>query len=143
MTWTYSGSPTVDSRDEVRFLIQDTDTTDQLFSDEEIDYVMSVNGTGTAAALSLARRLLTKFARFVDTSVGAVSESASQRVAQYQALIGDLELAMSASCLPSFGGVDVAANLGADQDTSQVQPAFKRNQFDNYAASKADNDVLE
>lgn len=141
MTWTYSGAPTLDSRDEVRFLIQDTDTNDQLFSDEEIDYVMTVNGVGVSAALSLARRLLTKFARFVDSSVGAVSESASQRVAQYQAIIGDLELSLSASAIPTFGGVNVASNLTADQDTSQVQPAFKRNQFDNYAASNADDDV--
>ena len=37
MAWTYSTALTAD-KDKVRFLIQDTDTDDQLLADEEIAY---------------------------------------------------------------------------------------------------------
>ncbi len=130
MTWTYT-APTVDSRDEVRFLIQDTDSTDPQFSDEEIDYAMSAQGTGIVCALFLVRRLLAKYARLVDTRVGDVSESASQRVAQYQAAIADFESSLVAGALPTFGGVDVTAVQTAAADTSAMQPSFVRGQFDN------------
>jgi len=44
MTWTYSGNPANSSSDAVRFLIGDTDTTDQLISNEEIAYLVTVHG---------------------------------------------------------------------------------------------------
>ncbi len=130
MIFSYS-TPTAGSRDEVRFLIQDTVEADPQFYDEEIDYAMSVAGTGVSCALFLARRLVAKYSRLADTTVGEVSESASQLAANYRALVGDLEQAVAGSVLPTFGGVDVQAVLAAKQDTSQVQPAFERGQFDN------------
>ena len=41
MTWTYSGNPSSTERDAVRFLVGDTDTNDQLLSNEEIDYLVT------------------------------------------------------------------------------------------------------
>ncbi|NDC49455.1 MAG: hypothetical protein EBZ61_10335 [Micrococcales bacterium] len=41
MTFTYSGDPSTSTRNYVRFLIHDTDSTDALFSDEELNYVIS------------------------------------------------------------------------------------------------------
>lgn len=129
-TYSYT-APTVDSRDEVRFMIQDTDDSDWQFSDEEIDYVMSAVGTGISAAIFLAKRLMAKYARFVDTSVGQVRESASQRVAQYKQIVDDLQQSQTEQALPTFGGVDAQAVLSASMDESQVQPSFTRGQFDN------------
>ena len=42
MTWSYSGNPGASDLDHIRFLIQDTDTTDQLFSNEELTYLFNV-----------------------------------------------------------------------------------------------------
>jgi hypothetical protein len=41
MTFTYSGDPSTSTRNYVRFLIHDTDSTDALFSDEELNYVIT------------------------------------------------------------------------------------------------------
>ena len=45
MTFTYSGDPTTSTRNKVRFLINDTDSTDVLFTDEELDYLITEWGT--------------------------------------------------------------------------------------------------
>jgi hypothetical protein len=41
MTFTYSGDPTTSTRNKVRFLLNDTSSTDVLFSDEELDYLIT------------------------------------------------------------------------------------------------------
>jgi hypothetical protein len=41
MTFTYSGDPSTSTRNYVRFLINDTNSTDALFSDEEIAYLIT------------------------------------------------------------------------------------------------------
>ena len=41
MTFTYSGDPSTSTRNYVRFLLSDTVSADALFSDEELNYVIS------------------------------------------------------------------------------------------------------
>jgi hypothetical protein len=134
MTWTYSGAPVAGTVDEVRFLVQDTDASDPLLTDEEIQYVMDEFGTGVSAAAQLARTLQAKFARFVDTTVGSVSESASQRAAQYQALAERLEQQLGYRATPTFGGISQSVKDSLDADTGAAQVAFKRDQFSNPSA---------
>ncbi len=122
MTWTYDNTLATD-RDKVRFEIQDTETSDQLFADEEIAAVLTAEGSVSYTVLSLAKKLMIKFARLVDTSVGRVSESASQRFAAYKTIVDKLEAELGASyAMPSFGGVEVSANDALDADDTLVQP---------------------
>jgi len=59
MTFTYSGDPSTSTRNYVRFLIHDTDSTDALFSDEELNYVITEWGSDAySAARELAESLL-------------------------------------------------------------------------------------
>ena len=44
MSWSYSGNPADSALDKVRFLIGDTDTTDQLLTNEEINYTIAESG---------------------------------------------------------------------------------------------------
>lgn len=127
----YTGTPTAGSTDEVRLLLGDTDTSDELLSDTEIQYFINTYGPGALAAAKAARTLMAKFARFVDSSVGEVSESASQRVEQFRLLAVELETQANANVPIFAGGVEVADSLTADQDASQSQPSFKRGQFNN------------
>lgn len=64
MTWTYTDSdPTVSPLNEVRFLIGDTDTADQLLQDEEIGFLLDdypVTESAARAAMHLARRFARK-----------------------------------------------------------------------------------
>lgn len=130
MTWTYDQTLSTDLA-KVRFEIQDTDTSDQLFSDEEIGARLTALGSVSATTLDLAKRLMLKFARLVDTTVGKVSESASQRYAAYKAIVDKLEADTAAYCIPSFGGTEVSKNDELDADTSFVQPANKLGGEDN------------
>lgn len=130
MTWTYDNTLAGD-RDKVRFEIQDTETSDQLFQDEEVDAILAREGTVALTALALAKALMMKFARLVDVTVGKVSESNSQRYQAYKDLVARLEAEAAAYCMPSFGGTEVTKNETLDADTGLVQPGAKRNDTDN------------
>lgn len=80
MTWTYV-DPNNSDRDKVRFLIGDTDTTDQLLSDEEISWLLTAAGNNVyQAAHDGCYALGSKFARLATSkSVGDMSLSYSDR----------------------------------------------------------------
>lgn len=92
MTFTYSGDPSTSTRNYVRFLLSDTDSTDALFSDEELNYVISEwNNDAYDAARECAEILIARFAREADSvskSVGdiSVSESFAQKIQHYKEL---------------------------------------------------------
>jgi hypothetical protein len=92
MTFTYSGDPSTSTRNYVRFLINDTDSTDVLFSDEELNYVISEwNGDAYNSARECAEILIARFSRLADSSsksVGdiSVSESFSTKIQHYKEL---------------------------------------------------------
>lgn len=63
MTWTYT-TPYTTTRDYVRFLIQDTDSTSQIFQDEELDNLLTQNGSDPRlAAAEALEALASKYAR--------------------------------------------------------------------------------
>ena len=86
MSWSYSNNPAGSTVDEARFLIGDTNSTDPLFSDEEITYVIASEGgiMYTACAVcceTLARR----YSGDVDSQmgVGTIKAMASQRAVAF------------------------------------------------------------
>jgi hypothetical protein len=87
MTWTYTGDPSVSDRDKVRFLIGDTDTTDQLINDEEIAWALDLTGDDIyQSAHDLCITLGAKFARLATSkSVGGLSLSYSDRSSAFYA----------------------------------------------------------
>lgn len=96
MTWTYSGNPGASALDEVRFLIQDTDTTDQLLSNEEITYLLNQFANDAfGAAISAVTALIAKGSRVTEESktVGDLSLSikSGARVQQWQTLLATLK----------------------------------------------------
>ena len=86
MAWSYSGDPDSSALDGIRFLIGDTDTNDQLLSNEEISWMNSqVTGstTSTDSLYTVAYRCLitiaSKFSRLADQAVGDMRVSMSQK----------------------------------------------------------------
>ena len=81
MTFTYSGDPTTSTRNKVRFLLNDTLSTDALFTDEELDYLITEWGTDVyEICRAAAETLASKFTRLADStskSVGDLSISLS------------------------------------------------------------------
>lgn len=126
MTWTYGGDPSANDRDEVRFLVGDTDTTDQLVTDEEIAYSVSDEATNYNAAAKIARAIAAKFSRKVDKSVGDLKQAYSQRVKQYLELAERLEgEAVGRTAKAYAGGISKSDKETVEEDSDRVEPAFE------------------
>lgn len=95
MTWTYSGNPGASTLDEVRFLIQDTNTDDQLLSNEEIEYLIDVYGDPYSAAVAAVVSLIGKASRSVEESKKvadlSLTRKSGERLQQWEALKRHLE----------------------------------------------------
>lgn len=94
--WTYSGDPTDSAKDEVRFLIGDTDSSTQLISDEEINYLVGIHPAvvGSAnylAAAAAARAVAGKYTGAVSKQVGSLRINLAERASQYAELAKSLE----------------------------------------------------
>ena len=145
MAWSYSASglslATANGRlYTVRFLVGDTDTTDQLVQDEEINFALSTfNNNVYTAAGWICRSIAAKFSRLVDTEISSVlSAKYSSRAKQYQQLANQVEnqgKRLGGRSLGVFaGGISESAMHTADVDTDRVKPAFNVGQFDNTEA---------
>lgn len=96
MAFTYSGNPGSSTRDLVRFLISDTDSTDPMFQDAEIDYLVTLWGAdGYGAAIAAVRTLIGRDANLSSQSkkVGDLSLTTvrGMTVTKWQELIKHLE----------------------------------------------------
>lgn len=95
MTWSYSGDPGASNIDHIRFLIQDTDTSDQLFSNEELTYLYTSYGDAYSAAIAAVTTLVAKGSRVAEESktVGDLSLSVKSGalVTQWEALLRHLK----------------------------------------------------
>ena len=146
MTWTYSGDPATNARDSIRFLIGDTDTTDQLLNDEEIAWINNqVTGSDTATsgvytvAVRACLTIASKFSRMADKSVGDLSVSMAQKAHAYRDQANVLKsLAMAEGGVPTpyAGGISLS-DKEIDQDDSDIVRYFSVGQFVN--AGSADN----
>tara|TARA_R110000744_G_scaffold42497_7_gene95931 strand:+ start:196 stop:657 length:462 start_codon:yes stop_codon:yes gene_type:complete len=141
MTWTYNGDPASSALSAIRFLIGDTDTADQLVTDEEIAWLNTESGdTPTSltalykASAAAARAIAAKFSRLADQSVGDLKVSMSQKAVGYDALARSLAAQAAADAgvpIPFAGGISVADKTNREADTDRVEPFFKTNQFSN------------
>jgi len=113
----------------VRFLIGDTDTSDQQLSDEEIAYLLTEYSAARRAALEAARSLQAKYARLCDQRTGDISISYSQRRDSYAALVRDLQRGMLGT--PYAGGISQADKDSDEDDSDRVNPAFSVEMMDN------------
>jgi len=143
VSWTYSGDPAASSLDAVRFLVGDTDTDDQLVTDEEIMYLLAQVGNVYAAARDAARAITAKFARMPDQSVDGLSYRYSQRAASFSALAARLDRQSSMrSAGPVAGGLSRARKQTVEQDADRVAPSFERDQFSFPGTESSDPDNL-
>ena len=117
MTWSYSGNPADSNRNAVRFLIQDTDTNDQLLSNEEIDYTQTTAGSVYMAAHDCAYVIAPQYAQPASrTSVGDMSISYSDRASGYYT-IADRMLQLQAMREPPTPYIDPDNIIRASQKT--------------------------
>ena len=134
MTWTYSGDPATSDRDEVRFLVGDTDPEDKMVEDAEINWAIANQSTTKLAAAVVLRALASKFSRMVTNKVGDLSTNCSDLATAFSDRANELDPSgltkATALCLPSFGGLSISGKETLSEDTDAVQPRFYRGQDD-------------
>ena len=141
MTWSYGGDPSANDKDQIRFMIGDTDTDDQLLSDEEIAGAVTIYGNQLAAAISCCYAIAATFARKADTAnTAGLRVSASQRYRQYKDLAEQLrtqnalDAAMGATIW--IGGAEQSDVDAMNESSTYVQPQFKIGADDYFDRSK-------
>ena len=141
MAWTYDSTDlslnTSGGRlNVVRFLVGDTDSTDQQVENEEINFAVAIASDDVyAAAVYIANSLSAKFARFVDTDLdGQLSEKYSQLSQHYKALAHTIMAQKSAG-----GKVSLGVYAGGLPAVGKTNTRIFVNQFDIYA----DREILD
>jgi hypothetical protein len=86
MSWTYSDDPASSPRDEVRFLIGDTDPAVPLLTDEELDWLLAANSNTYYAAAQAADSVAAKYGKYVTKTVDGLTITKSERSTNYAAL---------------------------------------------------------
>lgn len=124
MAWTYDSSLAT-NKDRVRFLIGDTDTTDQQLQDGEITWVLTRVGCIEKAAAKCCRALAAKYSRQADSTVGDLAVKKSQRAAAYLELAIQLEQDSPDGAV-YVGGVNVSEKQTYEGDTDLLAPKFFR-----------------
>ena len=137
MSFTYSGDPSTSTRNYVRFLLNDTDSTDVLFQDEEITYVLTEwSNDAYRAARELAEILIARFARLADStskSVGdiSVSESYGSKITHYKELANSLAMRqLRKSPVTIWANADSLKSTN-DRTTADFNTDFWTGQMDN------------
>lgn len=132
--WFYSGDPSQSAKDQVRFLIGDTNIKDQLLTDAEINWALSqYNFVAYRAAIRCCESIILKFSRLADETVGQVKIMYSQKAKSYQsALITLRNRATMESAVPYAGGISVSDKQLNDQDNDRVRPDFTKHMMENH-----------
>lgn len=86
MTFTYSSTSIATDLAKVRLEIEDTDSTDALFTDEEINWFLADEGSVLAAAARASEVAARKFARDFDWTADGDSVSRAGRAQHYATL---------------------------------------------------------
>lgn len=138
--FTYSQNPSTSDRDELRFIVQDTDPAVPLLTDTEMDYLLakwlplyeSVTYVAAIAAAIIAR----KYAGLVDISADGVSVSTADLSARYTDLARQLRAEYAEE--GASGGSPLIDNIlmGVDLDPSIDPLEFGLHQHDNPNAGR-------
>lgn len=142
MTWTYNGDPSTNDVDAVRFLVGDTETTDQLASDEEIQWFLAEWPDVYEAAASLCDAIAAKFARQVSVSADGMSFSGDQlsrNFARRATALRDMSGKQRKAGIPYVGGISWIERERADADTDLIQPAFRSHLHDHPRSGSRDS----
>ena len=125
--WTYSGDPSKTDRDHVRFMIGDTDSTDKLLYDKEIEFLISQAGNVYSAAVEGCKRIAALYAKYANESVGQVSISHDQKSQHYYKLAETLKRDyVNTLAIPYAGGISTSDKETYEEDDDRVKPAFTR-----------------
>lgn len=130
MTFTYVGDLAT-TLDKVRFEFGDTDSANAKFTDEEINYVISVEYSILNSVARLCEIYSTKCADASSRTMGPLRVELSARSKAYMERARDIRSRITKSAQPYFGGVYAADSEAMEDNTSLNQPIFDKGLMDN------------
>lgn len=132
MTWTYSGNPASSTLDAVRFTVGDTDTTDQLVSDEEILYMINTYGTIFRISSEVCRAIAAKYAKLIDRTIGGLSANFADKYHHYLELADSLvEKDELLPVSPFISGFSRSRKESVELDNDRESTFGRKGQHDN------------
>ena len=133
MSWSYD-NPSSSAKDAVRFLVGDTDTDDQLVTDEEIIFLIDEFDDVYVTAASVAESLAAKFAREVSHSGDGLSYSGDQLNRHYTDLADRLRRLAArrrrSGAGPYVGGISHRERELADNEMDKIPTSFRSRMHD-------------
>lgn len=131
--WTYGGNPSASPKDAVRFYVGDTDETDPLLLDGEIEYLLGLyNGAVINASIQACEMIMAKFSRMVNEQVGGVRIDFTDKIKNMnlmkQALIQRIS---TTTIMPYAGGISRSDVQQNNQNADRVCPDFTRHMMQN------------
>jgi hypothetical protein len=140
MTWTYSNTSLSSELSRVRLLIGDTNTQEQLLTDEEINYFRGAYGDVNLAAAHCCIAIIAKLARDTTRSALGMSDSRNEIIRTYEDTRDRLLAMHSGLAEMTSTGDSVSAKETLTDDTDRVQPLFDRGRWNNATAIDQDED---
>jgi hypothetical protein len=122
--WTYTANPAVSEKDQVRFLLQDTDENRQLMQDEEINWLLDQFANPLYAAAEGASVIAARFAALPDRRIGGMSITYSTNAQYYREVAKSLRHRAQrvSPGYPYAGGVTQTDRDNWLQDSELVPP---------------------
>jgi hypothetical protein len=133
VTWTYDPDTLeTDPLMQLRLMIGDTDSTNQLAQDEELSYWLSTEGGGVVqAAIASLEALAATYSTKADRVIGPLSIKYSQISANLCTRAQGLRIDRIALGAQVYaGGIDVDDKRTGELDNGLVKPFFTRTRFD-------------
>lgn len=121
MAFTYNPSLPTD-RDRVRFLLQDTVATRQMFDDGEIAFLLSTEANFYMAAAICAEAMVRRSRGLTSKTVGDLSLTYDAKM--WTDVAEKLRLRGSMHQIPTAGGITIDDRLAIWGDPSLIRPAF-------------------
>lgn len=134
MTWTYNVAQLGASElFQVRFEIQDTNPSNELLQDEEIERAIAVEANFWGAAARCCEILSRGFLAKADVRLGrALAVTYSKMAEQYTAMATSLRAkAIGGAAAPWVGGMLVSDKQAYQEQANLVQPIFARDMQEN------------
>lgn len=134
MTWSYDDAQSTD-KDFVRFLVGDTDSTDQLVSDEAIARQLADQGDPYQAAAMICDGLASRFGRVSTITIDGFTVSGKDRAEQFRAQASTLRRTAATASpgalgTPYVGGTSRSEIEAVQDDTDRVPSKFSVGQDD-------------
>lgn len=131
MSWFYSGDPASSDKDQIRFLVSDTDINAQLVQDEEINWALSEYSNCATAASAVALSIAAQYAKKVNFTISKdLRVSYKNQADFYSNLADDLtSRALFVLAMPYAGGISVDDKESYENDLDRVKPSFTRDSF--------------